>query len=209
MKQAVSGQPAPTGRREANKAANRAQILDAAARLFVDRGVDGVTIRDIVRGTRLAAGTFYNYFPDKQAVFRALVDDQMGQLTRRLVEIRRNASSLEPFLHDTYALVFETVLREPVFYALILRNQTVVRTLYDDRVLGVSVEALSQDIVAAQSRGLIDPALDVKLLAAALFGVGFEMARALVDRADHGQADPQAAAQLATRVFLAGIAPPS
>lgn len=198
---------ATAGRREANKAANRAEILEAASTLFVERGFDGVTIRDIVRGTRLASGTFYNYFPDKEAVFRALIDDQMGELTRQLVKIRRAAPSLEGFLHDTYALVFRIVLREPVFYALILRNRTVVRNLYDDRVLGVSVSALGDDIIAAQQRGLIDPDLDVGLLASAMFGVGFEMGRALVDRAEHTTVDPEAAARLATRLFLQGIAP--
>ena len=39
-------------------------------RVFADIGYGAATVRDIVRGTDLATGTFYNYFPDKESVLR-------------------------------------------------------------------------------------------------------------------------------------------
>ena len=63
------------GPREATKAANRAAILRAAREVFADIGYGAATVRDIVRRTDLATGTFYNYFPDKESVLRALVDE--------------------------------------------------------------------------------------------------------------------------------------
>lgn len=194
----------PLGRREQNKAANRAAILAAARTLFIERGFDAVNIRDIVRGTHLAAGTFYNYFPDKESVFRALVDEQMASLTVQLRQIRQSATSLDVFLRATYALVFRTALDEPLFYQFILRNQVVMQEMYEGSVLGLSVHALRQDIEAAQTRGLIDPSIDADYLAAAFYGVGFELGREMVSRQ---QPDPEAAAELATRIFLAGVAP--
>ncbi|MGH8481879.1 MAG: helix-turn-helix domain-containing protein, partial [Nevskiaceae bacterium] len=50
------------GKRDQNKRANRAAILDAARRVFLERGYEAVTIRDVIRQTELASGTFYNYF---------------------------------------------------------------------------------------------------------------------------------------------------
>src|SRR5439155_26452791 len=52
------------GRREATKQANRPAILDAARDVFAQLGYGAATVRDIVRRTDLATGTFYNYFPD-------------------------------------------------------------------------------------------------------------------------------------------------
>ncbi|MEC9406154.1 MAG: TetR/AcrR family transcriptional regulator [Abyssibacter sp.] len=202
MSAAVGAQP--MSRREQNKAANRAAILAAARRLFIERGFESVNIRDIVRGTHLAAGTFYNYFPDKESVFRALVDEQMASLTVQLTEIRQSATSLDVFLHATYALVFRTALEEPLFYQFIFRNQAVMQDMYEGSVLGLSVHALRQDIEAAQQRGLIDSAIDADYLAAAFYGVGFELGREMVSRE---QPDPEAVAALATRIFLAGVAP--
>ena len=65
---------------------------------------------------------------------------------------------------------------------------------------------LRQDIEAAQARGLIDADIDADYLAAAFYGVGFELGRELVSRENP---DPDAVAALATRIFLAGVAPQS
>jgi AcrR family transcriptional regulator len=63
------------GRRAATKAANRAAIIAAARTVFAERGYGSTTIRDVIRRTDLASGTFYNYFPDKESLFRAVVDE--------------------------------------------------------------------------------------------------------------------------------------
>jgi len=52
----------PIGKREKTKAANRQAILAAARRVFAQLGYEAATVRDIIRGTALASGTFYNYF---------------------------------------------------------------------------------------------------------------------------------------------------
>ena len=81
------------GRREQTKAANRAAILDAAREVFAEQGYEGVGVRDIVRRTDLASGTFYNYFPDKEAVFGAIVEEFGTEARRRVRTARRSASS--------------------------------------------------------------------------------------------------------------------
>jgi AcrR family transcriptional regulator len=59
------------GRREQSKAANRQAILDAARRVFAQLGYEAASVRDIIRGTELASGTFYNYFKSKEEAARA------------------------------------------------------------------------------------------------------------------------------------------
>lgn len=189
------------GRRERTKQANRAAILAAARGLFLERGYDAVTIRDVIRRTDLASGTFYNYFRTKEEVFRALIEERIGALTDELKRVRGEARSLDAFLHGAYRAAFTAVADDPVLYALMLRNEAIVRSLYKETVLGVSVRALREDIRDAIRRGIM-PDMNVELLAAALFGAGYEMGRVL---AESGSRDPAAAAAFATRLFLGGI----
>ena len=79
-----------TGRRERTKAANRAALIEAARDAFGELGYEAAGVRDIVRRTELASGTFYNYFADKEAVFRAVVE-ATGAEARRRVRAARTA----------------------------------------------------------------------------------------------------------------------
>lgn len=57
-----------TARVRAKQEARRAQILDAAARVFARKGFAGATISDVARAAGLAEGSIYNYFRSKEAL---------------------------------------------------------------------------------------------------------------------------------------------
>lgn len=189
------------GKRESNKETNRAAILDAAKRVFLESGYDAVTIRDVIRQTGLAAGTFYNYFRSKEALLRALIEERVLQFTAELKAVRQQARSLDEFVNGAYLAAFTAIVREPVLYNLMMRNEMAVRSLYKESVVGISMRALREDIKDAIRRGIM-PALDAEYLAAALFGAGYEMGRIL---AESPAKDPATAATFATRLFLGGI----
>jgi AcrR family transcriptional regulator len=51
------------------KDAKRTAMMQAAVRVFADKGYHAATIRDIVAAADVAVGTFYYYFPDKETLF--------------------------------------------------------------------------------------------------------------------------------------------
>ena len=55
----------------------RAEILSAARRLFLSQGFNGTSMRAIAQeaGGRAVAG-LYNHFPTKEAIFKALIEEQ-------------------------------------------------------------------------------------------------------------------------------------
>lgn len=53
---------------------SRSQILDAALKLFSHRGYGATSVRDIAEEAGLSKGNVYHHFPDKEAIFRALID---------------------------------------------------------------------------------------------------------------------------------------
>ena len=53
---------------------SRQQILDAALKLFSHRGYGATSVRDIAEEAGLSKGNVYHHFPDKETIFRALLD---------------------------------------------------------------------------------------------------------------------------------------
>src|SRR4029079_15820587 len=89
----------PPGKREQTKVQNRQAILDAAREVFGELGYESATVRDIIRRTGLAAGTFYNYYRCKEEVFAALADDGARRFAPILKGLRGKGHSFEEFVH--------------------------------------------------------------------------------------------------------------
>lgn len=87
------------GRRERRKEETRRQIFTAAMKLFEKKGVINTTIEEITRAADVGKGTFFNYFPSKEAIFSALAERQLGVLDRA-VERAKTAESVRPVLID-------------------------------------------------------------------------------------------------------------
>ncbi|WP_225080272.1 TetR/AcrR family transcriptional regulator [Streptomyces sp. CoT10] len=55
--------PQASGRRERKKAATRTALADAASRLFLERGYDGVTVAEVADEADMAVATLFAHFP--------------------------------------------------------------------------------------------------------------------------------------------------
>ena len=60
---------------------NRERILDSAARLFRERGFDGIGLNDLMQAAGLTRGGFYGHFESK--------DDLAAQASRRALQANR------------------------------------------------------------------------------------------------------------------------
>lgn len=58
---------------EKAKQESRARILEKAAELFIAKGFEDCTTRDIALASGLAAGTLFNYFPSKETLAMSMV----------------------------------------------------------------------------------------------------------------------------------------
>ncbi|MFO7249766.1 MAG: TetR/AcrR family transcriptional regulator [Actinomycetes bacterium] len=68
------------------------RMLDECARLLDEVGYDGLTTKEVARRAGVPIGTFYQFFPDKQGLVRALglrnLDAFLDRVTARLAERR-------------------------------------------------------------------------------------------------------------------------
>lgn len=197
-----------TGKRELNRHRNRQAILSAAKECFRERGYDNSTIRDIIRRTHLAAGTFYNYFSSKQDIFAALLTDFLAHLNDSMIRNRRSAETVEDFIHDAYFALYSATARDPLVYELAHRNDRVLREIFGSDILGLAMLSLEDDVRDAIDRRLI-PELDQDYLCSAFFGVAYEMSLAVARRVhkspDLADEEARKATRFSTALFLGGI----
>jgi AcrR family transcriptional regulator len=81
-------------RREAQKQELRQSILEAASNLFLERGYEGFSLRQVAEQIGYTPTTIYLYFADKDALLFALLDDAFDRFGAALH--RAYESSLEP-----------------------------------------------------------------------------------------------------------------
>src|SRR5215813_1089556 len=110
-----------SGRREQNKAENRTALLKAARAAFAEMGYGAASVRDIVRRTDLASGTFYNYFKDKDEIFEAVVGELTGELLKRHQQGRARATTAEEFFRSHYSVYFNFVVEDAELLSLARR----------------------------------------------------------------------------------------
>jgi AcrR family transcriptional regulator len=64
--------------RTERRARTRAQLLDAAARLYAERGVDGATLDDVAEEAGFTKGAVYDHFGSKENLLTALLDEHLA-----------------------------------------------------------------------------------------------------------------------------------
>ena len=145
---------------ERTRAATRARLLASGKALFAAQGLHRITTHDIAAHAGVAAGTFYNHFRDKSALFREITDEALAELTGRLDSVvdfkedlekgvRLQATALVNFAAENRDLIRILFSREADATAV----QTDVLQLLADRSAAVRRELVANKTMPAE----IDP----------------------------------------------------
>ena len=190
-------------RRQANRVNNREAIIDAARVVFAELGQGATTVRDIIRRTDLASGTFYNYFDSKEAVFQSLTDEIGNDLRAQLSAARARAKTFEEFVENSFFTYFNFYAKDPQTYNLVRTNRGVdaFPAWINGRQSKSGLDEMRHDMVEAMADGVI-PKVDVGFLTVSMGGVAFSVLDEMMARQP---IDPVAAARFATRLFMSGI----
>jgi AcrR family transcriptional regulator len=98
----------------------RRDILEAATRLFGERGFDPTTVQAIAASADVAAGTVYLYFPSKETILLALKEDFETGLLDRFAEISEEVLAEEAAQGEdvSYEEAIERLIDGLVAYSL-------------------------------------------------------------------------------------------
>lgn len=191
----------PTGKREQTKVQNRLAILDAAREVFGELGYEQATVRDIIRRTGLAAGTFYNYYRSKEEVFAALADDGARRFAPVLKGLR-GRGQFDTFVRDAIVAYFEFMAEEHATWA--------ARRPPGEPHVSVQGETPEMAAVFAEVKDAIEdavaqghgPVADTEYMAASCIAVAREVCDRMLARRP---IDTAAAADFAVAMILDGL----
>ena len=98
-------------------------ILETASRIFAARVYHRVTMDEIARGSRVGKGTLYRYFPSKEDLYLAIVDEAFDFLIRRLETERAAPGPPAAALGRMIEAIVETFARHLPFFRLVHRGE--------------------------------------------------------------------------------------
>jgi AcrR family transcriptional regulator len=139
---------AGSGKRERNNLRNREQIIAAARESFCELGFGASTVRDIMRRSGLASGTFYNYFDDKESVLREIVLTFAARVRQRVHEARMTAATLEELIRTAFHATFTLYSQDRLLVTLVARNAGDVYELIASNVVDPAIRDLAEDLEA-------------------------------------------------------------
>lgn len=189
------------GKRELTKLNNREAILSAARSVFADLGYGATSVRDIIRKTGLASGTFYNYFRSKEEVFEALMDEGMRRIRPRLRAERIRSRTFEDFIRNAYRTYFDYLATDRDSFQLMRRNPNTIRVRMDTPELIAGFEEIREYLEEDIRNGTL-PDVDAEYLMASVVGIAMEMGDRMLLRPE---IDAEEASAFATALVLGGV----
>lgn len=108
----VLKRPGPVGGvRDLNRQKKAQAIRDAALLLFLERGIESVSVDDIMKSARMAKGSFYRYFADQTALVDEIVAPTRTLLTDAMVACCRDleTASSRDMMFKAYARIGDTL----------------------------------------------------------------------------------------------------
>ena len=79
---------------EEKSTATLENIQEAALTEFLDKGFLGASLRQIVKNAGVTTGAFYGYFPNKEALFAAIVEPHAAILMEKFMEAQTSFAKL-------------------------------------------------------------------------------------------------------------------
>lgn len=131
----------------------RDELLDAATRLFAERGYHGTTIEDVVATAGVAKGTVYWYYRSKKALFLAVLERIAGafrdELARRLTDVSSPLERLQIAVDGVARLAG----KRPDLYRLYFQQ------VFDADDVFVAERAKISERIRAELAGVLDEAI--------------------------------------------------
>jgi len=139
------------GTREAHSRKIKAALTDACIELMGKQSIDAITINNIVEAAGVAKGSFYNHFPDKEALAASISGTIRAEVEARVREGNRNVT--DPAYRASRGISHHVKLAidEPQRATILLRDHAMATTAHP---LNKDVE---QDLLEGIESGRFSP----------------------------------------------------
>ncbi len=191
----------------------RHRILDAALKVFAERGFYNAKVAEVARQAGVADGTIYLYFENKDDLLISLFEDRMEFLIRRLREdlatLEGDAPSKIRRMIHLHLLLAEEAPALAEFITVELRQSAKFVKEYDNPRFMQYLGILRDLIVQGQQEGTIAVHLDARTVSRAIFGSLDELLLSLTLASRRKKMNLTQAGDDLADLFLLGITRPA
>lgn len=205
-------EPQAHTRRERRIAERQAQILEAAAVEFSQKGYGRATTREIAARADLSEGTLYNYFDTKQDLLAGVAKTFADDVTHKIAAIE--ADNIEDMMTQLLTDRFSSGRERRLFMLFLYEaplNPDVQRIYVQEALYRIidATEARFRELIASGAMRPVDPATAAQAISATIMGFGalYELGRHTRNKNGKEPFSAETMGQDVTDLFFNGMRP--
>jgi AcrR family transcriptional regulator len=201
----------PIGLREKNKLEKLRRIKAAARKLFIQKGFDDATTREIAELAGVGIGTVFTYADNKRDLLFLIANEDLAEVTAKAeASVRDDASCLQNLV-TVFSHHYELLGRQPALSRLMLREMT----FYDSGRQAAEFQTIRERVIRlvgsvvkkALARGAIRSSEDGDFIGWVAFSIfQVELRRWLMSKKLDTKTGIDAL-QRALKLFMQGVSP--
>jgi AcrR family transcriptional regulator len=213
VKKARAAAPAASHPADERSELRRAQILDAAYKVFSEKGYRDTTVADVAAVLGMGHGTFYRYFTNKHDIFEQVMNNALLRLSKAFAsEDPKATNTLAEYRAQVERVgsnMLELLDSDPAISRILFYEAMGISPELDEkiqRVWELAGEVTEAYLQNGKSKGFLRADLDPHVVALAINALIFEGGRRVLRSPDRATAKKRWLKGLIDLIF-AGISP--
>lgn len=155
-------------------------IIDAAIKVFAQKGFYTANVADVAKEAGVADGTIYLYFKNKDDLLISLFETKMEEILKRfssLLENNKNATEkLKHFIHLYFQMIEEDQNLAEVFQVELCQSSKFLKDYHNQKFIDF-LNLIGNIIHEGQEEGLFKLDVSIHTMKLIIFGAMDELAR--------------------------------
>lgn len=153
----------PTAPKQLRSKLKKEALIQSGRQLFINKGFEQTTAKDIAAHAQVSTGTFYRYFSDKRQLLMSLIEEQLDSLMP--LELEWKSGDPEKTLAGRLEFHFHKINKDhlqKLMPELLMKDAELAEVM--NAAKAKIHEKFSAHLTQLQQKGLIWPDLDIETL---------------------------------------------
>ncbi len=185
-------------------------ILDAAVKVFADKGYYGARVSDIAQEAGIAYGLVYHYFKNKEDLLISIFRTRWSQFDQAVRRIMEEKDDPRQMIHSIVTFLFHSYKNNPKMIEVMILDVAKSTRFFNGENIKQFTDLfalISEIVLRGQQQGIFKKDLDAKLASYCLYGaVERIMLRwILEDKKGISDQEARSATEMVTTIILSGL----
>jgi AcrR family transcriptional regulator len=152
------------------------EIIAAASRLFVEKGIEKTTMEDIAKATGLQKGGLYHHVRSKADIFYQILELSLTESVKSLRKVRKGAMGPEEKFREIVEVHFKNIQKFSLEYQILLNERRYLLDEKQEKRIRAKMKAYENQFYFVFEEGMANNVFrkdfNPRVIVAGLMGVG-------------------------------------